>query len=66
MKLWICGKYRSGEFPNVVWDFQGIFLTKKKALNACREKNDFIAPVVLNKELPQEEEIMPGVEYPLI
>lgn len=68
MELWICGQYRSGGdngVGDVVWDFQGVFSTRAKALAACRNRNYFIAPVVLDREVPDETEEMPGYEYPL-
>lgn len=65
MELWLCGQYRSGETPNVVWDFAGIFSSKELALSACRDRNYFVAPVVLDETLPDETVVMPNVEYPL-
>jgi len=65
MELWLVGQYRSGENPNIVWDFQGIFSTKEKALAACRNEWYFIAPIPLDAELPDEVIQMPGAYYPL-
>ena len=65
MELWLVGQYRSGEIPNIVWDFQGIFSTKGKALAACRNEWYFIAPIALDVELPDEVVQMPGAYYPL-
>lgn len=65
-KLWLCGQYRSGEkLTEIVWDFQGIFSTKEKAVAACLNKNYFIAPIKLDEEIPDAPEFMPDVEYPL-
>lgn len=63
-KLWLCGQYRSGDFPNINWDFQGIFSSKKKAIAACRNENYFIASIELDKELPDESVAMPSEYYP--
>ena len=66
MNVWVCGQYLSGEeIGKVVWDFQGIFSTKEVAIKACRNKNYFIAPAELDEVLPDENEVWPGVEYPL-
>jgi len=65
MNLWICGQYRGGEISNVIWDFQGIFSEKEMAIRACRDRNYFIAPVTLNENVPDKDEVWPGVEYPL-
>ena len=66
MILWICGKYLEGEGGKVFWAFQGVFSTKDKAIVACRDRNYFVAPSKLNKELPDDIVTWPGVEYPLI
>lgn len=64
-RLWICGQYRSGEFGNAIWDFQGVFSTKGKAITACRNYNYFIFPVAVDEELPDETIIPPEYEYPI-
>lgn len=64
-RLWLCGKYRLGESSYVVWDFQGIFSTKAKAVAACRNRNYFIFPCAIDEELPDETIIPPEYEYPI-
>jgi hypothetical protein len=59
MELWICGQYKSGETPNVVWDFQGVFSNKQKAIDACIDKPYFIAPAILDKMFPEETIVWP-------
>jgi len=63
--LWLCGQYRSGELPNVIWDFQGLFSTKEKAIEACENRNYFIVPVKVDEAAPSESTEWPGVEYPV-
>jgi hypothetical protein len=64
--IWLCGQYKSGEVPNVIWEIQGVFSSKGKALSACRNRNYFIAPLEIDKEFPDETtEPLSGVEYPL-
>ncbi len=66
MKLWLVGQYRSGDTLNTVWDFNGVFSLKEKALLACRNENYFIAEIELDKELPDEIGGFPKTEYPLV
>lgn len=60
--MWLVGQYRSGESGNVIWEFQGIFSTREKAMAACRNVNYFIHEVVMDEEIPDEPLIM-DVEY---
>jgi hypothetical protein len=63
--LWIVGQYRSGEDLNAVWDFQGVFSSREKAIAACRDRNYFIAPATLDAALRHEPFEWEGCEYPL-
>ncbi len=62
--LWLCGRYKSGDKGNIAWDFQGIFDSKDKAINACRDYTYFICTVVVNESLPDKTSDMPNFEYP--
>lgn len=62
-KLWLCGQLKGGTFPHSFWDFQGIFSTREKASQACRDINYFIYPVQLDLELPDETVEPPGLKY---
>lgn len=62
--LWICGQCKNGEFPNIIWDFQGIFDSEEKARKACRDENYFIMPVKLNEKLSHETVENPAAYYP--
>jgi len=64
MQLYIVGKYRSGEFPNVVWDFNGVFDSQEKAEAACKDEFYFVGPATLNESLPDQTETWPGCYYP--
>lgn len=68
-KLYLVGQNRvkmeTREETGIVWDFQGIFSTIKKARKACRSKYYFVATVELNKELPDEKLIFPIIEFPV-
>lgn len=65
MKLWVVGKNISGEFPNVVWSFSGVFDTEELAVAACHDENYFVGSIMLN-ESPRYEttEEWPGGYYP--
>jgi len=65
-ELWLCGKYISGNFPEVVWDFQGIFSTRDNAIEACRDESYFICSVKLDEQLSDEAEEMPDFAYPFL
>lgn len=59
--LWVVGKNKSNDGR---WEFQGIFDTENKAIDACKTPNDFIGPCYLNEEIPQESTYWPGAYYP--
>lgn len=52
--LYIVGQYKSGEYPNIVWEFQGVFDTEEKAIEACRDRNYHYSKWVLNEQVPHE------------
>jgi hypothetical protein len=65
MKLWLCGQAK-GDYETGAdrWEFQGIFSSEEKAINACLAENYFIYPVELDKEYPQESVIPEDGVYP--
>ena len=52
--VWIVGQYKSGEFPNIVWEFQGVFSSRSKAVDACKNRNYFIGSTIMDEPLPDE------------
>lgn len=58
--VWIVGRH-CGEAP---WEFVGVFTTEKAAVDACKETTHFVAPAVLDLELPPERMTWPGCYYP--
>lgn len=60
-KLWLCGQHVGKS-----WEFQGVFSTRQKAIDACKTLNYFIAPIFLNEELPKEPVTFKDYEYPLV
>lgn len=56
MKLWIVGQLRGRwNKGRCVWDFQGVFQSRRKAVAACRTKKYFIFSARLNESYPHEE-----------
>jgi len=47
-----------------VWEFQGIFSSREKAVNACISENYFIFSCELDLEIPKEKVPMPETCYP--
>ena len=56
--------HKVGKCPNAVWDFQGVFTSEERALEACKDRSYFVGPAVLNKELPYDTIEWPGHYYP--
>ena len=52
MKLWIVGQ-KVGDDRDA-WEFQGVFSSEELADRACRSKRYFMAPAVLDVELPHD------------
>lgn len=59
---WICGKRKN--FLGS-WEFQGVFTTELLATKACVNKDYFIGPAILNKQLPSDAVEWPGAYFPL-
>lgn len=62
--LWLVGQYKGGEEPDTQWDFQGIFSTRDKAVDACRNERYFVVPVIVDQEEPDELGTFDGAEWP--
>jgi hypothetical protein len=52
---WLVGQFRKETPDGVIWDFQGIFQSESQAVEACRDENYFVAPVVLDCEIEHEK-----------
>jgi len=62
IKLFIVGKINPENHKE--WIFQGVFDSKDKASQVCRDENYFIGPAVLNESLPHDDTDWPGAFYP--
>jgi hypothetical protein len=63
--IYMVGQYKSGKTPNIVWEFQGIYNQKDRAIEACKTKNYFYTEIKLNQTLPEENMTLPTI-YPKI
>ena len=63
VEVWVCGRNAEGG----VWEILGVYADREAAVKRCRiPRRDFIAPLPLNADLPEETMTWPGCEYPLI
>lgn len=67
MTLYVVGRLsvalEDGETPT--WDLQGVFDNLAAAIDACRDSDYFIGPVLLNQSIAHESEEWPGLMFPL-
>lgn len=66
-KLWISGRFiDEDEKRGTIWDFNGIFSTKARSIEACRNEKDFIFSCLAN-ELNQVNPILTiDLSFPII
>lgn len=57
-QVWIVFKW--ADLP----EFQGVFSSEEKAIDACRTANHVICPAIMDQELPKDPEVWPGAWYP--
>ena len=72
MRLWMVQQFVKGiwnerdqKWDESLFEFTGIFDSRDKAINACRDHNYIVTPVTLNEQLPHERIDMPGAFYPI-
>lgn len=66
MQLWIVQQAKTDDGgAHYVFEFQGIFDSKDKAVAACRTDQYVMFPATLNESLPHETLEGPLGEYPL-
>ena len=58
MTIWICGRTTDN------WEILGAFSTEELALARCTRDNDFVAPLEVDKSLPEELMDWPELYYP--
>lgn len=62
--LWICGQVTNYDPEDKAWQFNGVYSTEQKAINACLTDLYFIGPAVLDSGLPDETVEWSGAYYP--
>ena len=62
MIIWVCGRYF--EDKNKEWEILGAYSDEQGALDRCTQCIDFVAPLILDKSLPEELTEWPGFYYP--
>ena len=63
MIFWIAAQAKSD--GGKIWELLGVYDSEKKAVQACTEWWDCVAPVELNKTFPHESIVWKGLYYPL-
>lgn len=61
--LWVCG-VRVDSQDLAAWDLVGVYTDRSLAVQACRDENHFLFPVVANMECRSETKAPAGVEWP--
>lgn len=64
VRLWIVGKVTDDQTH--AWEFQGVFDSEQKAIDACVCDSMFIGPAELNKQLPIETNEWVGAFFPML
>lgn len=64
MNLWIVGQVKEGKKAKWYWEYVGVFDSKEKAVDACRDETYFVGPTELNNALPHETVEWEGAYYP--
>jgi len=62
--LWVCG-VRFDIIDVRAWELVGVYTDRSLALQACRDEDHFVFPVVANIECRCGQEVPAGVEFPL-
>lgn len=66
MNLFIVMKFVAGKpGESNEWEFQGVFDSAEKAVAQCKDRNYFVGPAVLNKEIGEERSEWEGLRWPI-
>ncbi len=64
-KLWLVGKFKEiTKSKNTCWSFEGIYSKEKDAIKRAITEKHFVAPVFINKEIPDKDVDWRGLYYP--
>lgn len=60
MKVWVVGRSHRDS-----WELRGIYTSEYSAEDRCALDTDFVGPVNVDEDLPEEIVDWPGLRYPL-
>lgn len=60
-KLWIAGRAVEGE----AWEILGLYSTRDAAVARCRKVSDFVGPIELDADQPEDTSEWQGLEWPV-
>lgn len=64
-KVWICGQARlKADYTVRTWEIVGVFSSQEKAIQACRDMDYFVGPMIMNQAMPHEPTEWEGSFYP--
>jgi len=63
-QVWVVGRIHPEEHQ-FSWEIVGVFSDRERARGACANRNDFVAPILLNVRLPEERVEWPEAVFPL-
>jgi hypothetical protein len=63
--VYVVGRFFGLLDSNAAWEIIGIFDDEDEAVRQCRNEDDFVGPIELNKVNHKEKEPWPGCYYPL-
>ncbi len=61
--LWLAG--RTLDAKTYSWEFMGIYASRLEAVRRCSKQNDFVTPVEVGRDAPEEPEYFPDTVYPV-
>ena len=63
--VYVVGRVKGGDFPNVIWDLVGVFSSRERAVAACTAHNDAVMSMVLDQKAPDAPTPHPDCFFPL-
>lgn len=63
--VWVAGRAWSNGREVSGWEILGVYSDRELARERCSSPSDFVAPLELDEDLPEERCEWPDAEYPL-
>ena len=64
-RVWITGRVWSNGRGVSGWEVLGVCSRRDLAVDRCERENDFVAPLLVDEDLPDQQSEWPGASYPL-